>query len=101
MGNSMNALEAEGFETINGTKIFKGSVTEKSQLPILGVVYGKITYGSAQIKVGELTCVSGNFLSFVLCFIYHTRANKGRAYYSKIGFWTFRLSNIKHIKNEF
>ena len=101
MGNSMNALEAEGFETINGTKIFKGSVTEKSQLPILGVVYGKITYGSAQIKVGELICVSGIFLSFVLCFIYHTRANKGRAYYSKILVLAIRFSRKKGQKNVF
>ena len=60
MGNTTNFLEAVDYDTINGEKRFRGSVTQTTKLPITGVIYdGPLSSGLAQITIKSVKCLSG------------------------------------------
>ena len=46
-------------------------------------------------------CKKSTFIEFTTVFDYRTRANKGRRHYSKIMFWTLKLSHENDKKNIF
>ena len=54
-----NVLEPQNYVTENVLKKYRGTIHDKSKLPIVEVIYGRLSSGSAKITIGPLTCSPG------------------------------------------